>query len=125
MQIKCNAVLIAKLKDKTKNFSSSHCVFHRHALALRKITSELMIMLNDSIKILNYIKSQSFKIELFKIMCADIRFHYQSSLLHTKVRWLSPVRACTGLMELRVGITVFLMGHNPQLAKILNDEDWV
>jgi hypothetical protein len=49
-----NAGAIAKIKEKAKKCSSSHCVLHRHALASRKIPSELMVVYNDTIKIINY-----------------------------------------------------------------------
>ena len=49
-----NAGAIAKINEKAKKCSSSHCVLHRHALASRKIPSELMVVLNDAIKIINY-----------------------------------------------------------------------
>ncbi|KAJ8886839.1 hypothetical protein PR048_013051 [Dryococelus australis] len=38
-----NAGATAKIKAKANNCSSSHCVLHRHALASRKMPSELMI----------------------------------------------------------------------------------
>ncbi|KAJ8886938.1 hypothetical protein PR048_013152 [Dryococelus australis] len=50
-----NDGVIPKSKAKAKNCSSSHCVLHRHALASRKMPSELMVFLNDAIKIIKYI----------------------------------------------------------------------
>ena len=45
-----NAGAITKIKEKAKKCNSSHCVLHRHALASRKMPSELMVMLNDATK---------------------------------------------------------------------------
>lgn len=45
-----------KIQNKVKECSMSHCVLNRHALAWRKMLSELMAMLNDAIKIINFIK---------------------------------------------------------------------
>lgn len=45
---------VVKIKDNTKNCSSSHCVFHRRGLAPREMSSELMIVLNDALTIMNH-----------------------------------------------------------------------
>ncbi|KAJ8896307.1 hypothetical protein PR048_001651 [Dryococelus australis] len=114
-----NVGVIAKIKANTKNCSSSHCVLHRHALASRKMHSELMVVLNDAIKIMNYIKSQPLKSRIFKVICEDMGSHHQSLLLNTEVRG----KGLTRLMELHADVAAFLMEYNALLATALNDED--
>lgn len=54
---------IAKIKGKAKNFIRSELIFHRCAIDLRKLYAELMIVLNDAIKIINYISHNLVKEE--------------------------------------------------------------
>ena len=39
----------------------THCIIHREALAAKKISAELCLVLRDAVKIINYIKSQALK----------------------------------------------------------------
>lgn len=45
-----NSAAIAKIKDKAKKRSSSHCILCKYVLASRKMSTELMIGLKDTKK---------------------------------------------------------------------------
>ena len=44
----------------------THCMIHRKVLATKKIDEELSAVLEDSVKIINYIKSRALNTSLFK-----------------------------------------------------------
>lgn len=46
---------ISILRGKEKNSRSNYCVLHRHTLALRQMSSDLVVVLNDALKIIKYI----------------------------------------------------------------------
>ncbi|GBN63724.1 hypothetical protein AVEN_213079-1, partial [Araneus ventricosus] len=46
---------IAKIKEKTKGCSSSHCILHRHALAMKKMQPFIKEVLAETVKIINFI----------------------------------------------------------------------
>ncbi|KAJ8886840.1 hypothetical protein PR048_013052 [Dryococelus australis] len=75
-----------------------------------------MVVLNEAIKIINYIKTRPLKNRFFKI-CEVI---ISPSCCTLKLRGKEP----TYLMELYAEVATFLMEHNTLLATILNDEDW-
>lgn len=57
---------ILRIKDKARNCSSSHCFLHRHTPDSIKMPSEHMIVLNDNIKIINFLKITTFEKKIFK-----------------------------------------------------------
>jgi len=111
---------VAKIKEKSKEIRSSHCILHRHALAMKTMPFSLKNVMDDAIKIINFIKSRPLKSRLFKMLCDDMGSLHSTLLFHTEVRWLSRGKALTRLMELRTEVS-FLMDHNVTLGEIMND----
>jgi zinc finger BED domain-containing protein 5/7/8/9 len=56
---------IAKIKEKSNETTSSHCILHRHALAMKNIPPCLKNVVDEAIKIVNFIKSRPLKSRLF------------------------------------------------------------
>jgi len=78
-------------------------------------------VMDEAIKIINFIKSRPLKSRLFKILCNDLESIHSTLLLHTEIRWLSRSKVLTRLMEFRTEVTSFLMDHNATLAETMND----
>lgn len=116
--------VVTKIKESSKDCSSSHCVLHRHALATKKMPASFKKVLDESVRIINYIKSRPLKSRLFEILCEDMGSLHHSLLLHTEVRWLSRGNALSRLYELRLEVLALLLDHNTKLAEIINDEHW-
>ncbi|XP_022167750.1 zinc finger BED domain-containing protein 5-like [Myzus persicae] len=116
---------IAKIKEKSNETTSSHCILHRHALAMKNIPLCLKNVLDEAIKIVNFIKSRHLKSRLFKILCDDLGSIHNTLLFHTEIRWLSRGKVLTRLMELRAEVSSFLMDHNVTLAETMNDVTWL
>lgn len=117
-----SAGAVAKIKEKkSKEIRSSHCKMHRHALAMKTMHFSLKNVMDDAIKIINFIKSRPLKSRLFKMFCEDMESLHSTLLFHTEVRWLSRSKALTRLMESRTEVLLFLMDHNVTLGEIMND----
>ncbi|GBL98184.1 Zinc finger BED domain-containing protein 5 [Araneus ventricosus] len=74
---------IAKIK-KANGCSSSHCILHRHALAMKKMPPFIKEVLSQTVKIINFIKSRPKNNRLFKILCDDVGSLHTSLLLTQK-----------------------------------------
>lgn len=48
--------VITRIKEKSKNCSISHCVLHRHTLAMKQMPASFKKVLDESVQIINYIK---------------------------------------------------------------------
>lgn len=55
---------MSQIKDKSMNCKCNNSILQRYVLFLRKMSAELIRMLNDSTKFINYIKSQPLEIKL-------------------------------------------------------------
>ncbi|GBM30707.1 hypothetical protein AVEN_259572-1 [Araneus ventricosus] len=80
---------IEKIKEKAKGCSSSHSILHRHAFAMKKIPPFIKEVLDETVKIINFIKLRPKNNWLFKILCDDMSSLHTSLLLHTEIRWIS------------------------------------
>lgn len=116
---------VTRIKRVAKNCSSSHCILHRHALATKKMPETLKCVLDDAVKIINYIKSRPLQSRLFKILCADMGSEHSCLLLHTEVRWLSRGKILVRLFELRDEVRAFLMDSASQWRDQMSDEIWL
>lgn len=58
---------VSRLKNWAVNTSYSHCVIHRHSLASRKMPEDFKFVLNEAVKIINYVNSRPLQARLLKI----------------------------------------------------------
>lgn len=59
--------------------SFTHCVLHREALATKYLPAELHEVLDQSVKIISFIKTSPQKSRSFKILCQDMVSLYVAS----------------------------------------------
>ncbi|XP_050527868.1 zinc finger BED domain-containing protein 5-like [Daktulosphaira vitifoliae] len=119
------AGVVARIKEVSKKCTSSHCVLHRHSLATKKVPVVLKQVLDNAVKIINYIKTRPLQSRLLKILCEDMGAVHKSLLLHTEVRWLSRDKALSRLLELRTEVSLILNDQNSLLEDYLNDQEWL
>uniref|UniRef100_A0A8C7Z0S1 DUF4371 domain-containing protein n=1 Tax=Oryzias sinensis TaxID=183150 RepID=A0A8C7Z0S1_9TELE len=117
--------LIARIKKENPNIKWTHCVIHREALASKKMSPVLHDVLNDSIKVINFIKSRPLNARLFRSLCENTGAEHTELLLHTEVRWLSRGRVLSRLFELRAEVHTFLTEHGSPHATMFENTDWL
>lgn len=82
-----NKGLAKRITDVTsEEFSSSHCILHREALASKKMSPELNDTLQLTVKIINNIKSSALNSRIFSLLCSESESEYQNLLYHAEVR---------------------------------------
>lgn len=86
----------------------NHCFIHHEALASREMPQNLMEVLKNAVKVVNFIKESSLISQLLKTFCSEIGTNYTHLLCHTKVCWLSQGKIVNRVYELRNEIHIFL-----------------
>ena len=112
----------AKVKSlNTEPITFTYSIIHREALASKKISAELCVVLQDAEKIINYIKSRALNSRLFSNLCKKMDSEFSSLLLHTEVRWLSRGKVLKRLIVLKDEVIQFLSESNSDLLKYFQD----
>ena len=82
--------LFALLKQYFPHLQGTQCFLHRHALALKTLSSKFKnVLLNISVKAINWIRVRALNHRLFKSLSQDYGREHSVLLFHTEVRWLS------------------------------------
>ena len=103
--------LIAHIKRVCPSISWLHCSIHREALAAKNMPADLLAVLNDAVKLVNFIKARPLNSRMFTLLCNEMGSEHKSLLLHTEVRWRSRGK---GLFELRHELQQFLKSTGSQ-----------
>ncbi|XP_076330886.1 protein FAM200C-like [Tachypleus tridentatus] len=69
--------------------SVDHCIIHRYSLGSKSLPGNLILVFEDVLKIVNFIKSKDVNSRIFREMCKEMGEQYQVMLYHTDVCWLS------------------------------------
>ncbi|XP_034052451.1 zinc finger BED domain-containing protein 5-like, partial [Gymnodraco acuticeps] len=117
--------LMAHIKKVNPDVTWTHCMIHREALASKRMSPELNDVLNDAVKLINFIQSRPLNHRLFQSLCEDGGSEHKQLLLHTDVRWLSRGKTLQRLFELRNEVRAFLSEHTHPLVAMFDDADWV
>lgn len=113
---------VAHVRELNADISITHCFLHRETLITKQLPSELNIVLEQCVKMINYIKSRPLKSRLFSQLCQAMESKYESLLLHTEVRWLSRGKILS--RELKNEIKIFFEQDNNDFVDLLGDKIW-
>lgn len=117
--------LVGHIKTVSTECKFTHCVLHREALVAKHLPDELKDVLDQSVKIVNFIKTRPLKSRYFKILCQDMGSLHENLLLHTEVRWLSRGNVLSRVFELHKELHNFFTEHKSHLSSVLTDFDWL
>jgi hypothetical protein len=102
----------AEVGEMNPEMRFDHCFLHREAIAAKMLPVPLQSVLDEVVKIVNFVKSRPLNSRLFSVLCQEMGSDHISLLLHTEIRWLS-----RGVFELHDELRTFLIS--------LSDESWV
>ncbi|GBL82374.1 Zinc finger BED domain-containing protein 5 [Araneus ventricosus] len=117
--------VVARIKNVAKNCNSTLCILHRYALVTKRISATFKSVLDEAVKIINFIKSKPLQSRIFKVMCEDMGSLHTTLLLHTEVRWLSRGKMLVRISELRMELIAYFIGHKFELSNRLNNMAWL
>ena len=103
----CIKGLVSFIKKKNENVIVTHCFLHREALMSKTLGENLREVLDEVVKMVNFIKVRPAKSRLFEKICTNMDSQHKRLLLHTDVRWLSRGKVVTRVHELRQELLAF------------------
>ena len=80
-------------------------MIHREALAAKTLPICLNIVLQDAVKIVNFVKNSALNTSLFRNICLEMDAVQKNLLYHTEVRWLSKGNVLKRILDLKDEIT--------------------
>ncbi|GFU40227.1 SCAN domain-containing protein 3 [Trichonephila clavipes] len=116
---------VAHVKELNEDILVTHCFLHREALVTKFLPSDLKIVLEQCVKMVNYIKSRPLKSRLFSKLCQAMEAKYESLLLHTEVRSLSRGKVISRVLKLKDEMKIFFeQNKNYEFVHLLEDKIW-
>ena len=91
-------------------------------MATKGMPSKFKTVLEDSVKIINFIKARPLNSRLFSLLCDYMGSEHKHLLLHSEVRWLSRRKMLTRLFELRQEVLLFVKEINEDYTSFLVDD---
>ena len=99
--------VVVHIKNMNPEIVHIHSLLHRHALAVKRMPFDSVKVLDDVIKIVNFIKARPLNSKMFCLLCEDRGKTHNALLLHTEVRWLSRGKVLARFYELYEEVYVF------------------
>uniref|UniRef100_A0A671RDF4 DUF4371 domain-containing protein n=1 Tax=Sinocyclocheilus anshuiensis TaxID=1608454 RepID=A0A671RDF4_9TELE len=93
--------VVKRVRDVAPRLTRVHCCIHREALAAKRMPMDLKTVLDNAVRMVNYIKSRPLQAHLFSLLCEEMGSEHRQLFLHTEVRWLSRGRVLTRPFQLR------------------------
>ena len=115
---------LAHAKDKNAKICATHCIIHREHLAAKTLSEELHSVLNDVVKIVNFIKGRALNARLFRLLCQEMGADHEHLLYHSGVRWLSRGKVLSRVFELLSEVTAFLESAEHELVGVIKKRSW-
>ncbi|KAJ4924388.1 hypothetical protein JOQ06_000628, partial [Pogonophryne albipinna] len=115
---------VNKVRQVNPDVQITHCMLHREALVAKAMPPDLTAVLEQAVKIVNYIKSRPLKSRLFSTLCNEMGAEHHGLLLHTEVRWLSWGKVLSRVYELRDELVAFANEHDLPYKEHMDDESW-
>jgi len=72
-------------KKYNKSILATHCFLHREALVAKTIGHQLKNVLDDVLKMVNFIKMRPLKTRLFSLLCEAMESKFTKHILYTEV----------------------------------------
>uniref|UniRef100_A0A674J7L1 HAT C-terminal dimerisation domain-containing protein n=1 Tax=Terrapene triunguis TaxID=2587831 RepID=A0A674J7L1_9SAUR len=116
---------VSRTKKVASKVSWTHCSIRRQALATKRMPEGLKEVLDNAVKMVNFIKSRPTNSRIFHVLCEEMGSIHDCLLTHTEVRWLSRGKILVRLFELRTEILVFFNSHPFHLASCVENNVWL
>jgi hypothetical protein len=90
----------AKVQQIGAPMNFTHRINHRKTLALYDLESKFHSVLQEAMKVMNYVKAHPLNPCLFAVLCEEIQADHKPLILPSEVRWLTRGKVLERLVEL-------------------------
>ncbi|KAF2360771.1 hypothetical protein FHG87_008473 [Trinorchestia longiramus] len=88
----------------------THCILHRHALAIKMWPPKLAEVLKI-VDCVNYMQSSALRHRIFSELYKEMGSEFEVLLYHSNIRWLSRGQVLNRVFAVRVELALFLQEH--------------
>ena len=81
-----NKGFVSRVKERNQNLIFTHCFLHREALVFKTLPADLVLVLNDVVSMVNFVKMRPVKSCLFALLCEEMGTEHATLLFHTEVK---------------------------------------
>ena len=113
---------VTLVKSEWPHVTSSHCLLHRYALALKTLPPQSIEVIYVSVKVINFIRLRGKNHRFFQVLAKEMGAKHVGLLLYTKVRWRSRGSCLHRLYEFRNGVEVFQESESKVHAQFHSEE---
>ena len=103
----------------------THSMLHREALASQCFSVELNQVVEEIVKVINFLKTSGVRSRIFGKLCADLDTPHKQLLFHATTRWLSLGSAFARVFELRQELLTFLQSERHSSAESFQQTDFL
>jgi hypothetical protein len=114
----------AEVHEVNPEIRFDHCFLHREAIVAKVLPVPLQSVLDEAVKIVNFVKSLSLYMRLLPALCQEMGSDHISLLIHTGVI-LSRGESLSRVFELHDELRTFLISRSCEYATLLSEERWV
>jgi hypothetical protein len=115
----------AKVHEVNPEIRFDHCSLHREATVAKMLPVPLKSVLDEVVKIVNFVKSRPLNSRLFSALYQEMGSEHVSLLLSTEIKWRSRGKPLSRVFELDDELRTFLISRNYEYTTLLSDESWV
>jgi hypothetical protein len=98
---------------------------HREAFASHDLEPKLHSVLQEAVKVMNFMKAHPLNSHLFAVLCEEMQADHKSLLLHSEVMRLSRGKVLKRLVELKEEVRRFLQDSGSPLHQHFLDKKWL
>ncbi|KAL4136257.1 hypothetical protein QTP88_007808 [Uroleucon formosanum] len=118
--------LIARIRNIIPSVTWHRCCIHREAIVSKKIPIHLKTVLDDAVKIVNFIKAKSLNSRIFKQLYKDMDSEHYQLLLHSEIRcervndysWLATLAYLSDIFTHLNALNLSLQGTHITIFKV-------